>query len=88
MTSGALTLDGGADRAATEAALRALPGIGPWTAAYTVMRGLGDPNAIPLGDLGLRRAAATLGIDNLAARAGSWQPWRAYAAMHLWQLEE
>src|SRR5262249_3896093 len=42
VASGALELDAGADRAATGAALRALPGIGPWTASYILMRGLGD----------------------------------------------
>jgi AraC family transcriptional regulator of adaptative response / DNA-3-methyladenine glycosylase II len=82
--AGGLTLDAGADRAETEAALLALPGIGPWTASYVVMRALGDPNALPLGDLVLRRNAAALGIDDLATRATAWQPWRAYAAMHLW----
>jgi AraC family transcriptional regulator of adaptative response / DNA-3-methyladenine glycosylase II len=87
VASGALALDPGPDRAGTEAALRALPGIGPWTASYIVMRALGDPDALPPGDLGLRRAAAALGIVDLAGRAARWQPWRAYAAMHLWNLE-
>ncbi len=88
VAGGGLTLDADADRAATGQALRALPGIGPWTASYVVMRALGDPDALPLGDLVLRRRAASLGIDDLAGRARSWQPWRAYAAMHLWNLEE
>ncbi|MBI1759189.1 MAG: DNA-3-methyladenine glycosylase 2 family protein [Actinobacteria bacterium] len=84
--SGAVTLDPGADRHATDLALRALPGIGPWTAGYVAMRALGDPDALPAGDLGLRRAAATLGITDLAGCAERWRPWRAYAAMYLWNL--
>ena len=38
------------------AALLALPGIGPWTVAYLRMRLFGDPDAVPVGDLVLRRA--------------------------------
>lgn len=35
-----------------------LPGVGPWTAHYVAMRALGEPDAFPPGDLGLRRALA------------------------------
>jgi AraC family transcriptional regulator of adaptative response / DNA-3-methyladenine glycosylase II len=67
----------------------ALPGIGPWTANYVAMRGLGEPDAFPAGDLGLRRALANgNGLPSpaaLLARAERWRPWRGYAAMHLWQ---
>lgn len=68
--------------------LRALPGFGPWTATAVAMRVLRDPDALPAGDLGLRRALAARGADGslsgLAARAQRWRPWRAYAAAHLW----
>ena len=68
--------------------LSGLPGFGPWTRAYVAMRVLGDPDAIPLGDLGLRRAMERLGepadAGSLARRAELWRPWRAYAALHLW----
>ncbi|MFO7608566.1 MAG: hypothetical protein R6X35_05125, partial [Candidatus Krumholzibacteriia bacterium] len=49
--------------------------------AYVAMRALGEPDAFPAGDLGLRKAAP--GID-LNVRAEAWRPWRAYAALHLW----
>jgi AraC family transcriptional regulator, regulatory protein of adaptative response / DNA-3-methyladenine glycosylase II len=75
------------DLPAAGAALLALPGIGPWTAAYVAMRALGDPDALPATDLGLRRAATALGIGDLPGRAERWRPWRAYAAMHLWSME-
>lgn len=61
--------------------LGALPGIGPWTAQYLAMRALRDPDALPAGDLGLRRA---LGGADVAAAADRWRPWRAYGAMRLW----
>ncbi|WP_435839139.1 AlkA N-terminal domain-containing protein [Streptodolium elevatio] len=88
VADGGVVLDPGADRADTERALLALPGIGPWTASYIAMRALGDPDAIPLTDLGVRHALRDLGADDTAAavaeRAEGWRPWRAYAAMHLW----
>jgi AraC family transcriptional regulator of adaptative response / DNA-3-methyladenine glycosylase II len=47
---------------------------------------LGDPDAFPSTDLGVRRAAARLGLDgpDLATRAERWRPWRAYATQYLW----
>lgn len=88
VAEGGLTLDRGADRAAAAAALPALPGIGAWTAAYVGLRALGDPDAFPASDLGLRKAAEALGLPGdpraLAAHAERWRPWRGYAALHLW----
>ena len=69
-------------------ALTALPGIGDWTAQYIAMRGLSDPDAFPSGDLGLCLAAGggtRVSPRELASRAEPWRPWRAYAAMYLWQ---
>ena len=70
------------------ARLTALPGIGDWTAHYIAMRALREPDAFPAADIGLMRALATAtGRPNpaqLLARAEAWRPWRAYAALHLW----
>jgi AraC family transcriptional regulator of adaptative response / DNA-3-methyladenine glycosylase II len=82
VAGGGLTLDRGADPEQTAARLGELPGIGPWTTAYILMRAIGDADAFPGTDLGLRKALASLGCD--AGRADRWRPWRAYAAMHLW----
>ena len=69
--------------------LTALPGVGDWTAQYIAMRALGEPDAFPAGDLGLRKALA--GADGelpsereLRRRSEAWRPWRAYAAVLLW----
>ncbi|MFC5722193.1 DNA-3-methyladenine glycosylase family protein [Streptomyces gamaensis] len=43
------------DHAAAMARLQAVPGIGPWTAAETLQRSNGDPDAVTLGDLHLPR---------------------------------
>lgn len=64
--------------------LCALPGIGPWTAAYIAMRGLGEPDAFPAADLGLMKALGVRKSREVEARAEPWRPWRAYAAIHLW----
>ena len=71
------------------ARLKALPGIGEWTAQYIAMRQLREPDAFPHGDIGLMRALA--GADGqrpsaaqLLDRAEARRPWRAYAALHLW----
>ncbi len=65
-------------------AFTALPGIGPWTAEYVAMRALRDPDAFPDADLALRKAAGGLSASQLRKHAERWRPWRAYAAMHLW----
>jgi len=83
-----LVLDRSADREQMVARLQQLPGVGPWTAAYIAMRALGDPDAFPVTDLGLRRALAQQGIvadpSSIERYAQAWRPWRAYAAQHLW----
>lgn len=61
-----------------------IPGIGQWTAQYVAMRALGDPDAFPSGDLGLLRALALRSSREIEQRAQAWRPWRAYAAMYLW----
>ena len=82
VAGGELALDHGTDPQEAAARLAELPGIGPWTVAYVRMRALGDRDAFPGTDLGLRRALADLGCQ--ASRADRWRPWRAYAAVHLW----
>ena len=73
-------------------ALKALPGIGEWTAQYIAMRELREPDAFPAADIGLMRALADEtgrrpSPAELSARAEAWRPWRAYAALHLWSSE-
>jgi AraC family transcriptional regulator of adaptative response / DNA-3-methyladenine glycosylase II len=64
--------------------LRCLPGVGEWTAQYVAMRALRWPDAFPSTDLGLLRASGMSSARELAAIAEAWRPWRAYAAMLLW----
>ena len=83
---GRVQLDRGDELDALVAAVTAIPGLGPWTAQYLALR-MGEPDAFPDSDLGLRRAAERLGGGDgpLATAAERWRPWRATAAVHLWQ---
>jgi AraC family transcriptional regulator of adaptative response / DNA-3-methyladenine glycosylase II len=85
VAAGRLSLDPGADRDETEAKLLSLPGIGPWTASYIRMRGLGDPDVFLPSDLGLTRTLASLAATGThPPDPVAWKPWRSYAVAHLW----
>jgi AraC family transcriptional regulator of adaptative response / DNA-3-methyladenine glycosylase II len=88
LVEGTLVLDAGADRQEAAAGLQQVAGIGPWTAGYLAMRGLGDPDVWLSGDLGVRRAMVAGGADDrpaaVADRVRAWRPWRSYAVVHLW----
>jgi AraC family transcriptional regulator of adaptative response / DNA-3-methyladenine glycosylase II len=90
LSSGELSLEPGGDRDRTLETLARLPGIGPWTTAIIAMRALGDPDAFPSTDLGVRRGAEALGLPGaaapLTAYAERWRPWRAYAVQYLWSV--
>jgi AraC family transcriptional regulator of adaptative response / DNA-3-methyladenine glycosylase II len=80
VTEGRLKLARGAIAAGREGLAR-IPGIGPWTIEYVALRGLGDPDAFPLGDSALRAAYE----GDLKRASETWRPWRAYAAARLWR---
>jgi AraC family transcriptional regulator of adaptative response / DNA-3-methyladenine glycosylase II len=74
------------------ARLRAIRGVGEWTAQYIALRALRETDAFPASDVGLLRGA-TRGAGarptpaDLLQRAEPWRPWRAYAAQHLWAAD-
>ncbi|MDT5176925.1 MAG: AraC family transcriptional regulator [Mycobacterium sp.] len=88
LAEGDVVLDPGCDWNRAREQLLALPGVGPWTVEVVAMRGLGDPDAFPVTDLGVLAAAATLGLPAdpraLKEHSARWRPWRAYATQHLW----
>jgi AraC family transcriptional regulator of adaptative response / DNA-3-methyladenine glycosylase II len=72
--------------------LRAIRGVGEWTAQYIALRAFREMDAFPASDIGLLRGTATIdGARSTSAsllnRAESWRPWRAYAAQHLWAAD-
>lgn len=88
LADGQVDLSPQADVGAARAQLAELPGIGPWTVELVALRGLGDPDAFPVTDLGVRRAAESLGLPTgpraLTGHADRWRPYRAYAVQYLW----
>jgi AraC family transcriptional regulator, regulatory protein of adaptative response / DNA-3-methyladenine glycosylase II len=88
LASGAVQLGVGADWELARRQLGALPGVGAWTAEMIAMRALGDPDAFPATDMGVRGGAASLGLPDAAPRLDAWsqqwRPWRSYAVQYLW----
>jgi AraC family transcriptional regulator of adaptative response / DNA-3-methyladenine glycosylase II len=82
---GELDLQPGPDPEAVAARLTSFPGIGDWTAQVVAMRALRWPDAFPASDLGLLKAFGESSAQRLRSAAEAWRPWRAYAAMYLWQ---
>jgi AraC family transcriptional regulator, regulatory protein of adaptative response / DNA-3-methyladenine glycosylase II len=77
----AIPLDGSVGLDELVASLTSLDGIGPWTAQYLALR-LGEADAFPATDLGLRRALPAHAKEGELAER--WRPWRALAVTHLW----
>ena len=94
VAEGRIALHRGAVLEDTLEALRALPGVGEWTAQVIAMRALAWPDAWPASDIGLMNAlegaVPALGrrkardVKHITALAETWRPWRAYAVVRLW----
>jgi len=88
LASGRIDLSVGGDWHEARLRLAAVPGVGPWTIETIAMRALGDPDAFPAADLGVRAAASRAGLPAtpaaLTSRAAPWRPWRSYAVQYLW----
>lgn len=74
-------------------ALVAVRGLGRWSAEMFLIFGLGRPDVLSTGDLGLRNGLARLcdlqevpGPAVMTALAESWRPWRSLASCYLWAL--
>jgi DNA-3-methyladenine glycosylase II len=66
-------------------------GIGQWTVDMFLIFHLGRPDVLPVGDLGLRKAAMQAyrlrklpSPERLARLARPWRPWRSVATWYLW----
>ncbi|GAA0958780.1 AlkA N-terminal domain-containing protein [Actinocorallia libanotica] len=88
LASGDIDLGAGSDWRDARTELESLPGVEPGTVETIALRALGDPDAFPATDPGIRRAAGELSLPTAPAalihRAADWRPWRGYAAQHLW----
>ncbi len=88
--AGNLPPDDDTDLSTVERELVKLPMVGPWTAASTLLWGIGAADAFPKGDVALLRAARLAYDDDgmtmrdLDALAERWRPHRAIATRLLW----
>jgi AraC family transcriptional regulator, regulatory protein of adaptative response / DNA-3-methyladenine glycosylase II len=86
VASGQVALDRSQPLPALVESLSTIPGMGPWTVQYIALR-MGERDAFPNDDLGLRRAVEKLNASPrppLQKLATEWSPWRATAAAQLW----
>ena len=85
---GALRLDGSPSLDTAIDGLRSIAEVSATTAQYIAMRVYREPDAFPSSNHHLRSAlsnnGAPVSTPELEARAATWRPWRAYAAMYLW----
>ena len=77
------------------ARLRAVKGVGEWTAHMFLMFQLGRPNVLPVGDLGVRNGMRiAYGLDETptperAREIGAaWAPYRSVASWYMWRAGE
>jgi len=84
--------DGPWDRVAD--ALLSIRGVGPWTVEMFGIFHRGHPDLLPVGDLGIRRAAGQLFGDGremttarLARLGQRWRPFRTVVTWHLWRSD-
>ena len=75
--------------------LLVVKGIGPWTVDMFLMFGLGRPDVLPVGDLGIRAAVKKWWElpelptpKELVEIAEPWRPYRTVASWYLWRTIE
>ena len=80
------------DDAEVSAELTAIKGVGQWTADMFMMFHLGREDVLPVGDLGIRKAAEVeYGLrklpspDRLRRLARPWRPYRTLGCIYLWE---
>ncbi|MEO6873529.1 MAG: Ada metal-binding domain-containing protein [Opitutaceae bacterium] len=78
-----------------ERALLAIHGLGPWSVNYIMMRALGLPDCVPLGDTGVTSGLLALlkleerpDIDATRRLMTVFSPYRSLATTHLWQFNQ
>lgn len=73
--------------------LTSIKGVGEWTARMQLLFSLGRPDVFPVGDLGVRKGMEMLfddemSRDEMVDRAERWKPYRSYATLYLWRVDE
>jgi len=83
----------GMDDDAVRAELTDVTGVGTWTANMQLLFSLARADVFPVGDLGVRKGMDTLFDGDLTRaemveEAERWRPYRSYASLYLWRVEE
>ncbi|MDG5776039.1 DNA-3-methyladenine glycosylase 2 family protein [Haloarculaceae archaeon H-GB2-1] len=73
--------------------LTSITGVGTWTAKMQLMFSLGREDVFPVEDLGIRKGMTALFGEELnrpemVERSTAWRPYRSYASLYLWGVEE
>lgn len=72
--------------------LTSIKGVGEWTANMQLMFSLGRLDVFPVGDLGIRKGMTKLfgemSREEMVSEAERWAPYRSYASLYLWRIEE
>jgi AraC family transcriptional regulator of adaptative response / DNA-3-methyladenine glycosylase II len=78
-----------------ERTLLEIRGLGPWSVNYLMMRSLGFPDCVPLGDTGVTSGLLALyqleqrpDVDATRRLMAPFAPYRSLATAHLWQLHQ
>lgn len=78
-----------------ERTLLAVRGLGPWSVNYIMMRSLGLPDCVPLGDTGVTSALQALltldgrpDVSDTRRLMAVFAPYRSLATAHLWQFSQ
>jgi len=97
VVSGKLDLTGLRTMSATRAerTLLEIRGLGPWSVNYLMMRSLGLPDCVPLGDTGVTSGLQALlkleerpDVDATRRLMAMFSPYRSLATAHLWQFNQ
>jgi DNA-3-methyladenine glycosylase II len=85
----------GMDDDAVRDALTSITGVGEWTANMQLLFSLNREDVFPVGDLGVRKGMQRVFPDGdgltrseMEARAERWAPYRSYATLYLWRVDE
>ena len=84
LMTGSFSLSQSAEAENAMEKLLKLPGFGSWTVQYIGMRALGQPDAFPHTDYGVKKALPGLTPREILLLSQNWSPWRSYATFMLW----
>ncbi len=81
------------DEDSVRSILLEIRGVGPWTVDMVMIFALGQPDILPLGDIGLIRAiektyseGSKLAVEEIIDISTNWIPYRTVATWYLWRV--